>query len=230
MKAWQAASYSRQSRRISSSRRGSDLGPSPAEPDQAAQLVAGFAAARRIGGRGIQDLELHHGIGHPHGDPRQAGQGLLQQHALELELLNLTRGRTAAAEKQLPGLFPPFGRLLPIAGDPQIPAVLAQRPLQHFHARMETIERLLPCGRIDPLHVDDVIDAQLVFGGFAGRGQHDAERVVARQEPGEKRAAGPADLFRDRRFVVAVQERSSARSSADRFPFRRGCVVTWLFS
>ena len=111
-------------------------GPSPAEPDQAAQLPAGLAPPRRVGGRGIEDLELHHGIGHPHGDARQAGHGLLQQNALELELLNVTRGRTAAAQERLPGILPPFGRLLPIAGDPQIPAVLAQRPSQHFHARM----------------------------------------------------------------------------------------------
>ena len=79
---------------------------------------------------------------------------------------------------------------------------------QHFHARMQAIEGLLPRGRIDPLHVDDVIDAQLVFGGLAGRGQHDAERVVVGQQPGEERAARPADLFRGRHFVVAVQQRS----------------------
>ena len=185
---------------MSTSRRGSDLGALAGEPDQAAQLPAGFASPRRVGGRGIQDLELHHGIGHPHGDPRQAGQGLLQQNALELELLNLTCGRTAAAQKQLPGIFPPFGRLLPIAGDPQIPAVLVQCPSQHFHARMEAIVGRLPCGRIDPLHVNDVIDAQLVFGGLAGRGQHDAERVVVRQESGEELAACLADLFSGRRL------------------------------
>ena len=69
---------------------------------------------------------------------------------------------------------------------------------------MEAIVGRLPCGRIDPLYVNDVIDAQLVFGGLAGRGQHDAERVVVRQESGEELAAGLADLFSGRHLVVAV--------------------------
>ncbi len=99
--------------------------------------------------------------------------------------------------------------LLPIANDPQVPAVPLQRPLQHSHARIEPCVGFSPRGRIDPLHVNDVIDAQLVFGGLAGRGQHDAERVVVRQESGEEPAAGQADLFRGHCFVVAVEQGSA---------------------
>ena len=74
-------------------RAGAFAGP----PRQAAELLAGLAPPRRVGRRGIEDLELYHGIGHLHGDPRQAGQRLPQQRHLELQFLDSTSGRTAAA-------------------------------------------------------------------------------------------------------------------------------------
>ena len=106
------------------------------EPDQAASSLRASLDAC-VDGRGIQHLELHHGIGHPCCEVRQSSHRLFQQNALELELLKLTCGRTAATQKQLPGFFPPFGRLLSIASDPKIPTILAQRPLQNFYARLE---------------------------------------------------------------------------------------------
>ncbi len=45
----------------------------------------------------------------------------------------------------------------------------------------------MPCGRIDTLHVDHAIDAQLVFRGLPRCGQYDAERVVTGQQPREQR-------------------------------------------
>ena len=128
---------------------------------------------------------------------------------MEAELLNLTCGRTAAAHDQPPGSFSTFRRLPWIGGYSQIAAVPAQRPFQHLHARIEAFECLLPGSDADPLDVDDVIDAELVFDGFAGCGQHEAERVVVRQESREKSAAGPADLCSDRHFFVATEQRRS---------------------
>ena len=208
MKAWQAASYSRRSRRISTSRRGSDLGLSPVSWTRRRNSPRASRRRAALAGVGSRILSCTTAAVMRTAKRDRRAKGFFSRAPWKLELLNLTCRRAAATQKRLPGMLPRFGRLLPIAGDPQIPAVPAQCPSQNFHARMEAIEGRLPCGRIEPLHVNDVIDAELVFGGLAGRGQHDAERVIVRQQPGEELAAGPADLFRDRQFVVAAEQRS----------------------
>ena len=102
-------------------------------------------------------------------------QGLFQQYAAEAERLNAACGGAAATQKRLSGLLPRFGRLLRIAGDAQVPAVPTQCPLQHVQAGMEAVEGRLLCRAIAVFYVHDVIDAKPMFGGLAGRGQHDAE-------------------------------------------------------
>ena len=102
-----------------------------------------------------------------------------------------------------------FQRLPAVRDGLQVPAVLSQRLLQHVNACVQAVEGRLPCGQIDALNVDDVVDAELVLGGLVGRSQHDAKRIVGRQEPGEKGTPRVADVFGDRPFVVAIEQGGS---------------------